>query len=229
MKAVEKKLLEEIDKMLENSNTFPAKYNRQIHTIEPDLLEELMFFCNRAKFVGETLNRKGFIGIMNNFLFSHASDVHKSQIENFEADLTIIKTHLKLFKSEIEQGYIFTIAELMRAEVFGDFLEIGKHLFDKAYYVAAAVIIGTVLENKVRELSAKNNLSTKDGNNKWLALETMNVALCQAGIYKLGVQQLITAHYNTRNNAAHGHYQLVTKKDVKNLYDFVTDFDNQIQ
>ena len=49
---------------------------------------------------------------------------------------------LKGAKSDFEDDYLFDTRALIQAEVFDDFLDQAKHLFDNRYHAPAAVIAG---------------------------------------------------------------------------------------
>ena len=230
MKAITKTLLDTIDTMINMSNTFNERYDKLQHTIEPDLFEDFVYFANRGKFIGETLERSDFLGIMKRFRFVHVSpEMGKTTIDNFQVDLSAIQRHLNVIKRELEEGLIYKVSELIRAEIFSDFLEGAKYLLDEGWKDAAAVIIGGVLENELRQLSTVNNLPIKDIKGKGLSIDPMNINLCKAGVYKLYVQKMITPYAGIRNDAAHGDWDKYLEKDVRDMYDFVVDFKNQIQ
>lgn len=113
-------------------------------------------------------------------------------------------------KDDYENGYLFSIRTLIEAEVFDDFLEQAEHLLSQGYFTASAVIAGSVLEDGLRKLCAKNGitLSAKP------KLDTMNADLAKAGVYNLLKQKQITALADLRNKAAHG-LGGFTKDDVQ--------------
>ena len=64
---------------------------------------------------------------------------------------------LKALKHEISYGKV-NFQQVVRAELFSDFLEMAKHLLDKGYKDPAAVMIGGVLEQQLRKLCLKNQI-----------------------------------------------------------------------
>lgn len=84
---------------------------------------------------------------------------------------------------------------MIEAEVFDDFLEQGANLLDSGYYQPAAVVIGSVLEDGLRKLCARQEieLSAKP------KLDTMNAALAKSGVYSKLTQKRITALADIRN------------------------------
>ncbi len=76
---------------------------------------------------------------------------------------------LKAIKSEIDGGWIFTIKDLVSAEIFSDFLGMAEYLLAENYQDAAAVMIGSVLEESLRQICLKNSIdieTIKDGKPK---------------------------------------------------------------
>ena len=58
--------------------------------------------------------------------------------------------------NEMEGGWLTTARGLVSAEIFVDFLEMGDHLLSEGYKDPAAVMIGCVLEEHLRELARKS-------------------------------------------------------------------------
>ena len=117
---------------------------------------------------------------------------------------------LETAKDDYEIGDLIEFSTLIKAEVFDDFLEQSEHLLEQGYFVASAVIAGSVLEDTLRKLCVRNGvtLSTKP------KLDTMNADLAKAGVYNLLKQKQITALADLRNKAAHG-LGGFTKEDVE--------------
>lgn len=113
-------------------------------------------------------------------------------------------------KDDYENGYLFDTQTLIEAEVFDDFLEQAEHLLDQGYFVASAVIAGSVLEDSLRKLCVRNGITlpTKP------KLDKMNADLAKAGVYNMLKQKQITALADLRNKAAHG-LGGFTKEDVE--------------
>ncbi len=118
--------------------------------------------------------------------------------------------------------------EIVSAEIFSDFLDMAKHLLDESYKDAAAVIIGSVLEEHLRKLCIKTSipleLSDVKGKMKPKKASTLNTDLVAAGVYGKSDQAYVEAWQKTRNDAAHGDYLKYTKEQVANLLQAVKDF-----
>ncbi|OYZ01002.1 MAG: hypothetical protein B7Y37_08900 [Sphingobacteriia bacterium 28-36-52] len=144
-------------------------------------------------------------------------------------NLTIAHRLLQNIKSDFEEGWLNNIQGIVSAEIFSDFLEMAEHLLEAKYKDPAAVIIGSVLEENLRELCKRNKIPTttvdsKSGKDKPTKADALNVELCKAGVYNMIFQKQITASLDLRNNAAHGKYEEYDLPQVKAFLQFVMDF-----
>jgi hypothetical protein len=139
---------------------------------------------------------------------------------------------IKNIRVEIENGWISTIKSIVSAEIFSDFLEMAEHLLISDYKDAAAVMIGGVLEEHLRQLCIDNRIEVtyeKDGKLIPIKADRMNSELAKAGIYNKLDQKGVTTQLDLRNNAAHGNYSEYDKKQVEMMYDFVFNFISKYQ
>ena len=131
-------------------------------------------------------------------------------------------------KKDFENGYLLSIEELIHADTFSDFLESAEELLTSHHYLAAAVIIGSVLENHLKKLSIKNDLPITeikfDGNEIYLKADRLNSELKKRDVYNKIKQQQITGYLAIRNAAAHGNFDEFNEADVKQLLDGVREF-----
>ncbi len=72
---------------------------------------------------------------------------------------------LRRLKSDIENGYLRKTANIISAEVFGDFLEMAQHLLGEGYKDPAASLTGAVLEDGLRRIARNNNITVADQKN----------------------------------------------------------------
>ena len=129
----------------------------------------------------------------------------------------------KALRDDLEAGYLQSLAEIVHAEVFADFIEMATHLLNNSYKDAAAVIIGSTLESHIRKLAVKNGVPT-EANGKPLKAEQLNQDLTKASVYNLLDQKNVTAWLDLRNKAAHGDYTAYTTDQVKLLLSSVQEF-----
>jgi hypothetical protein len=130
-------------------------------------------------------------------------------------------------KKEIDGGWIFTVRGLISAEIFSDFLEMAEYLLKEDYKDPAAVMIGSILEEHLRQLCNKNSIpieTIKDGKAIPKKAEFLNSELATANVYNKLDQKSITAWFDLRNKAAHGKYGEYAKEQVQNMFDGVSNF-----
>ncbi len=134
---------------------------------------------------------------------------------------------LKAAKQEIDGGWLTSLKGLISAEIFSDFLEMAEYLLEQKFKDPAAVMIGSVLEEHLRQLCQNNSLpidTVKDGKSIPKKADTMNADLAKAGVYNPLSPKSVTAWLDLRNKAAHGQYGEYTQEQVKLMYQGVTDF-----
>lgn len=134
---------------------------------------------------------------------------------------------LHSIQNEIDGGWIFTVKKLIAAEIFSDFLEMAEHLLDQGYKDPAAVMIGSVLEENLRQLCTANKIDTeleKDGVFIPKKADRLNSELASSEVYTKLDQKSVTAWLGLRNNAAHGKYNEYTKEQVNLMLHGVTEF-----
>ncbi len=134
---------------------------------------------------------------------------------------------LKAAKQEIDRGWIFTVKELISAEIFSDFFEMSEYLLEEGYKDPAAVIIGSVLEEYLRQLCSKNSIeveSIKDGKTIPIKSDFLNSELAKLKVYNKLDQKSVTSWLDLRNKAAHGKFNEYTKEQVSLMYAGVTNF-----
>ena len=110
-------------------------------------------------------------------------------------------------RHDYEGGALVPLQELIRAEVFDDFLEMAEHLLQKGYKDPAAVLIGGVLEGELRKLAerAKIDVALPDG--RPVKADALNAALAGQNVYGKLDQKSVTSWLDLRNKAAHAQYE----------------------
>ena len=151
---------------------------------------------------------------------SCAKDPVPDSVQNGKGILNSIKT-------EIERGWLVTIKGLVAAEIFTDFIETAEYLLTQNYKDAAAVIIGSTLEEHLRQLCRKNGIDVEDernGKKSPKKAESMNTDLTKNNIYSILDQKNVTAWLDLRNKAAHGKYNDYSKEQVELMISAIQDF-----
>ncbi|WP_300978710.1 hypothetical protein [Flavobacterium sp.] len=134
---------------------------------------------------------------------------------------------LKAIKQEIDGGWIFSVKGIVSAEIFSDFMEMAEHLLSEGYKDATAVMIGSVLEEHLRQLCKKNSIDVEISKGEKLIpkrADSLNNELCSAGIYNMLDQKTVTSWLDLRNKAAHGKYTEYSKEQVDLMYQGVNNF-----
>ncbi len=131
---------------------------------------------------------------------------------------------LRAAREEVQGGYFFETRKVIQAEVFDEFLEQAEYFLSEGHYQVASVIAGAVLEDSLRKLCAKSNVSLPS----IPKLDSMNADLAKAGVYDKLVLKKVTWLADIRNKAAHGKWTEFTREDseemVKAVRNFVTEY-----
>lgn len=157
------------------------------------------------------------------FYLDFKTNSEKLDYHNITSSVEILKK-LKEFVSE---GWFTDIRNLISAEIFDDFIEMAAYLLSEDYKDPAAVIIGGVLEEHLRELCRNNDIETtfeSRGKTKPKKADTMNADLAKENVYNKLVQKSVVAWLDLRNKAAHGEYTEYNNNQVRSMLDNVRDF-----
>ncbi len=126
-------------------------------------------------------------------------------------------------KSEVLGGWAQTATGIVSAEIFSDFLEMAEHLLTSDYKDAAAVMVGGVLEEHLRQLCRKHSISVFQTSRPKTA-DRLNADLAGAKVYNKLDQKAVTSWLDLRNNAAHGKYDEYTREQVQLMLEGVGNF-----
>lgn len=132
--------------------------------------------------------------------------------------LNIVIGSVIALKEDLENDYLKTFEDIIKSEVFGNYLEMAEYLVDKGFQDPAAVLIGSTLEAYLRELCLKNHVDIEVANSKGNLIpkkaDLMNSDLAKKNIYSSLYQKQITAWLALRNYAAHGKYDEYSIEEV---------------
>jgi hypothetical protein len=154
--------------------------------------------------------------------YLHVLDVQGGDSYCLECLIGVIRA----LRADYKAGALTPVQELIRAEVFDDFLEMSEHLLDQGYKDPAAVVIGSVLEQHLRKLCDRERIPTQH-NGKPKKADQLNSELAAKNVYEKLDQKSVTAWLDLRNDAAHGHYDKYGAEQVKLLLLGVRDFINR--
>ncbi len=149
-------------------------------------------------------------------------EFNKNVTSTYSSNIESGRGILQAVKTEIENGWLFQIKDLVSAEIFSSFLEMSEYLLNEGYKDAAAVMIGSTLEEHLRQLCYKHNIpitfTDSEGNIKPKKADSLNADLAKVPTYNKLDQKNITAWLDLRNNAAHGKYDNYNKEQVALMY-----------
>ena len=102
-----------------------------------------------------------------------------------------------------------------------------NHLLNEDYKDPAAVMIGSVLEEHLRQLCYKEGIQTtiiKDGKQSFKKAGALNDELAAQALYNKLDHKNVIAWLDLRNKAAHGNYTEYTQGQVVLMLSSVSDF-----
>lgn len=134
---------------------------------------------------------------------------------------------LEAIRSELQGGWLFEVKSLVASELFSDFLDQADHLLQQGYKDAAAVMIGSVLEEHIRQLCLRHSIelsNIKDEKTVPRKADRLNAELAKASVYSAIDAKQVTAWLGLRNSAAHGEYSAYTREQVQNMSAGIVEF-----
>jgi hypothetical protein len=210
----------------------PSPFEPQLEMI----VKEYADLKSRCKYddgsdIGETVIRdlqtRCFAAIQrasgtDSIYYKKASEIGETNTHVYEhvaGQVGVVKSLL----SDIRNGFLKSLEEIIHGDLFADFLEMAEHLTDNGYKDAAAVIAGSTLESHIRQLCTKFSLPIATVG-KPIKADTLNADLVKASAYTKLDQKNVTAWLDLRNNAAHGHYASYDAKQVSLMIAGIRDF-----
>ena len=177
---------------------------------------------------------KGFRAAVLSFIEQQysASHTHYNEFSSavsghFDSHIDSGMAILSAIRGEIAGGWLNSVKALVAAEIFSDFLEMAEHLLAAGYKDAAAVMIGSVLEEHLRQLAAANGVPyvrDVDGVQTPKKADALNADLAGAAVYNKLDQKAVTTWLDLRNKSAHGKYGEYEKSQVELMLRGVLEF-----
>tara|TARA_R100000935_G_C2770450_1_gene137442 strand:- start:141 stop:803 length:663 start_codon:yes stop_codon:yes gene_type:complete len=212
--------LEQLAKRVDDLIELSLKVSRSRHTKYSELLNTELFNEFRSSALSFI---KSLVG--ENHPYYKEFNTRVRDID--ESDTQEGRGILNSIKREIDNGYLTTLKGIVSAEIFTDFLEMAEHLLEENYKDPAAVMIGSVLEEHLRQLCQKNSIDTflmKNDKQFPKKADLINSELSSSAVYNKLDQKAITTWLDLRNKAAHGRYNDYNLEQVKLMYQGVIDF-----
>ena len=119
--------------------------------------------------------------------------------------LALLVGVVKALNDDLRSGYLMTVEEFTRADVFSDFLEMADYLVGKGYKDAGAVLAGSTLEAHLRKVAGKLGIAVSTAKGSKPAA-TLNAEIAKKKVYSKLDEKNVTAWLHLRNSAAHGKY-----------------------
>jgi hypothetical protein len=107
-----------------------------------------------------------------------------------------------------------------------------EYLLSEGYKDASAVIVGSVLEEHLRQLCQANSIDTEllsGGKKRPKKADAMNADLTKSGVYGKLEQKNVTAWLDLRNQAAHGKYSDYNTDQVSMMCQGVLEFASRVK
>lgn len=130
---------------------------------------------------------------------------------------------LQAAQRDYSEGMIFNIRNIIRAELFDDFLSQAEYLLSEGFILPAASLAGAVLEDSLRKLCDKYQIEYPEKTK----INNLNSSLAKKEIYDKLTSKLIIAYADIRNNADHMWAEKVKNDDVQDMVNWIRRFISQ--
>lgn len=170
------------------------------------------------KFKTRSVNAITNIAGYNSVYVLQLREILQERDVNKEKRLEKIIGLVQALYEDLAGDYLSSVTELIRGEVFSDFLEQGEYLLEKGYKDAAAVIAGSTLENHLKKLCQKSGIEIsiqKENKKIQKKANTLKDDLAKNNIISKTDQKQLTFWLDIRNKSAHGEYEHYTKEQVE--------------
>ena len=223
MLKLDSRITSEIDSLVEAGTRLHQSASTSQRDIGGDELAEIVTWVTR---LGQLVRNLYGEKSQHFDSYSRALDTSNFYIlnANYYEHFTQMLGVANAIKHDVSNGLLVNIKSLALAEVFADFLEMGEYLLNEGYKDAAAVIIGSVLEDGLRKLCERASLPVVGNSGKPLTIDPLNTQLAKADVYSKLVQKQITSWAHVRNKAALGEYDEYNTEQVKMMLLFVQSF-----
>jgi len=217
----------EVDRLVEEGD----EWVRRVRALGPgDLLQgpELAGYSSWVTRLGHTVRKVfGTEGQHYSSFEAHLEEDRVYAVSRGNSSLPAFAGIARAMQHDIALGHLPDVRSLVRADVFADFLEMAEYLLDEGYKDPAAVLVGGVLQDHLRNLAIARGLSThttKDGKQLPKKADQLNADVARAGAYGKLDQKSVTSWLDLRNKAAHGRYGEYTNAQVGLMLQGVLDF-----
>lgn len=133
---------------------------------------------------------------------------------------------LLTMRHDFEKGYLTRMPDLIRAELFDDFLEMSDHLLGQGYKDQAIVTAGGVLEQQLRKLASRAGIPILDSDGiHFKKAASLNDELHASGAYSTRTdQKLVVSWLGIRNDPGHGNWAQYSPQQVSAMTSGIREF-----
>lgn len=138
--------------------------------------------------------------------------------------LGVVSGALRSLRADIEQGYLTSVEQKTREEIFDDMLSMAEEVSTSALPAPAAFLAGAVLEEHIRKLAEANGIETTKPNGDMVKFENLSQSLVTAEVIRQPERKIIAAWYGQRTEAAHGRFENVVVDEVGRMIQGIREF-----
>ncbi|EIK0773682.1 MULTISPECIES: hypothetical protein [Vibrio harveyi group] len=216
--------METNQKLLDRVNYILSKANVLLDTKKSGYTTTVV---DEATLMGVRVSGLSFIeqvyGKEHSYYINFRSATGSCDFQNAQSAHAILTS----IKDEIDNGWLLSFKALVSSEIFSDFMEMAEHLLTLNYKDPAAVMIGGILEEHLRQIAIQNGIEVnveQKGNLIPKKADRLNADLFKANCYSPIEQKTVTSWLAIRNSAAHGKYDDYTKSQIEIMLFGVRDF-----
>lgn len=226
MKKIEDRIKDEVSSLVQTGQGMLRKAQSLSSSMAGDDLAEVASWVTR---LGQTIRR--LYGENSQHFKTYASAIATTNFynlhSNWNAHLSQVVGVAKAIEHDLAAGLLEDFKSILQADIFADFLEMGEYLLQEGYKDAAAVIIGSVLEDGLRKLSERHGLTVTNESGRPLTIDPLNSQLAKQEVYSKLIQKQITSWAHIRNKAAHGEFDEYNREQVQMMLLFVQNFSSE--
>jgi hypothetical protein len=123
-------------------------------------------------------------------------------------------------RADVEAGYVETIEQRARGEIFDDLLEMASAV-SKTNPAGAAILAGAVLEEHIRKMADAAGIRVAKASGDIVKFETLSQSLVEVGVISQPERKIIAGWYGQRTEATHGRFENVVNAEVPRMIDSV--------
>ena len=203
-------LIDKADKLLGTVHLEPIVYGMKEQHEATDAFEFIQFHAAALHFIENTLGK-------DTQYYREMND-HCQMAAPFHVKAG--KAILEEVREELDSSWLWSTYGIAAADVYSDFLEMAEALLDAGYKDAAAVMLGSVLEEHLRLLCRRHGIASitqTNGRDVPKKADALNSELAKTNVYDKLEQKWVTTALDLRNKAAHGHYDEYDKDQVASI------------